>query len=104
VGGNKVTQELVDPAKKAIVDQQRKLLAKQGKEQWPIPYNEFAQTWDNNAFAVTTGGGFDLKLNNALRIRTGFGYSRTWNQDINGNSYRNSLQLSSGLVLDMGTW
>jgi hypothetical protein len=104
VGGNKVTQELVDPAKRAIVDQQRKLLAKKGIEPWPIPYHEFAQTWDNNALALTTGGGFDVKLNNALRLRTGFGYSRTWNQDINGSSYRNSLQLSSGLVLNMGTW
>jgi hypothetical protein len=103
-GGNKVTQELVDPVKKAMIEQQRRALAKQGVEQWPIPYKDFAQTWDNNALAVTTGGGIDLKLNNALRLRTGFGYSRSWNQDINGNSYRNSLQLSSGLVLDMGTW
>jgi hypothetical protein len=104
VGGNKVTEELVDPVQRALVDQQRKLLAEKGMELWPIPYSEFAKTWDNNAFSVTTGGGVDLKLNNALRLRTGFGYSRTWNQDINGNSYRHSLHLSSGLVLNMGTW
>ena len=104
VGGNKITQELLDPAKKKIADDRSKALAKAGIDPWPPPYSEFAKSWDNNAFAIVTGAGVDLKFNNALSLRTSLDYAKTWNDDINNINYRNGLQLTSGLILNMGTW
>jgi len=104
IGGTKVTQEKIDPAKKLAADQQMKELAKKGIDVWPPPYAEFARSWDSNALAIVTGAGVDLKFNNALSLRTSLDYSHTWNHDLNNLSYRNSVQLSSGLVLNMGTW
>jgi hypothetical protein len=104
IGGNKITQELIDPEKKRIADLRSKALTKMGIDPWPPPYAEFARSWDTNSFAFTTGAGLDLKFNNALSLRTALDYSHTWNRDINNINYRNSLQLSSGLVLNMGTW
>ena len=104
LGGNKLTQEFLNPAKERLADQQTQNLAKMGINSWPPPYAQFAQSWDDNAFAITTGAGFDVKFNNALRLRTGLDYSHTWNDDINKINYRSSLQFSTGLVLTMGTW
>jgi len=104
VGGTKITQELLDPAKKKIAEDRSKALTKMGIDPWPPPYAEFAKSWDNNAFALTTGAGVDLKFNNALSLRTALDYSHSWNHDINNINYRSSLQFSSGLVLNMGTW
>ena len=104
VGGNKITQELVDPEKKHAIEQLTKELAKTGIDLWPPPYSEFAKSWDNNAFAMSTGAGVDLKFNNALALRTAFGYAHSWNRPISDISYRSSVQLSSALVLNLGTW
>lgn len=104
VGGTKLFQEIIDPAKKKAADERTKALAKAGKDTWPPPYDEFAKSWDNNAFALVTGAGVDWKFNNALSFRTSLDYSRTWNRDINNINYRSGVQLTSGLILDMGTW
>jgi hypothetical protein len=79
-------------------------LTKQGIDPWPPPYAEFAQSWDSNALAIVCGAGLDVRFNHALSLRTALGYSHTWNQNLNDFNYRNSLQFSSGLVLNMGTW
>lgn len=104
VGGTKVTQELIDPEKKKEWQTLADQLAEKGVDLWPPPYSHFAKSWDTNAFAVVTGGGVEVKFSNALALRTSLDYSHTWNRDINGINYRSSLQLSSGLVLKMGTW
>ena len=104
VGGNKITHELIDPDKKHAAEQLLKDLGKQGINVWPPPYAEFAHSWDNNALAVVGGAGVDVKFNNALLLRTTLDYSHSWNRDLNDFNYRNSLQFSSGLVLNMGTW
>jgi hypothetical protein len=104
VGGNKITHELIDPAKQLAADQRMKDLTKQGIDPWPPPYAEFAQSWDSNALAIVCGAGLDVRFNHALLLRTALGYSHTWNQNLNDFNYRNSLQFSSGLVLNMGTW
>lgn len=99
VGGNKITQEHVDPEKKELAE-----LAMQTNNVWPPMYSEFARSWDSNAFALSTGGGVARKLNNALSFRLALDYSHTWNPNLNGTNYRNSIQISSGFVLSMGTW
>jgi hypothetical protein len=99
VGGNKVTQEQLFPDIKAALQQEYK-----NQQVFPPLADRYIHDYDNNAFAVITGAGFDYKFNNALLFRSSLDYSHTWNQDINDVNYRNSLRFSSGFVLNMGTW
>jgi hypothetical protein len=47
----------------------------------------------------------DVKLNNALSIRAvSLAYSHSWTNSLNAINYQNDVQLSTGLVLRMGTW
>jgi hypothetical protein len=47
----------------------------------------------------------DYKINNALAFRVAsLEYSHSWTQDLNGVNYQNGLQVTTGLVLRMGTW
>ena len=100
VGGNKVTQEQLFPDIKAALQQEYK----KQHNIFPPLADQYIHDYDNNAFAVITGAGFDYKLNKALLFRSSLDYSHTWNHDINNVNYRNSLRFSSGFVLDMGTW
>jgi hypothetical protein len=100
VGGNKVTQEQLFPDIKAALQQEYK----NQHNIFPPLADQYIHDYDNNAFAVITGAGFDFKLNKALLFRSSLDYSHTWNHAINGVNYRDSLQFSSGLVLNMGTW
>jgi hypothetical protein len=104
MGGTKVTQEQIDPEKKRATEESMKELGKKGINVWPPPYSQFAHSWDSNAFAIVASVGVDLKFNHALSLRTALDYSHAWNRDLNNINYRNSLQFSSGLVLNMGTW
>jgi hypothetical protein len=99
VGGNKVTQQHLDPEKEHVTYEVMK-----DKDVWPPPYNQFAHSWDSNAVAIVAGAGVDMKFNNALKLRMALDYAHTWNRDLNDISYRNSLQFKTGLVLQMGTW
>lgn len=99
LGGNKVTQEQVFPELRDQLKTEYK-----GQKVFPPLADQYIHDYDNNAFAISTGSGFDYKLNNALMFRSSLDYSHTWNRDINGVNYRDSLQFSSGLVLNMGTW
>ena len=47
---------------------------------------------------------FDWKFNDALMLHTALDYQHTWNRNIKDTNYRDSLQLTSGLVLNMGNW
>ena len=100
VGGNKVTQEQLFPDIKAALQQEYK----NQHNIFPPLADRYIHDFDNNAFAVITGAGFDYKLNKALLFRSSLDYSHTWNENINDVNYRNSLRFSSGFVLDMGTW
>jgi hypothetical protein len=99
VGGSKVTQEQLFPELKKELKEKYK-----HQKVFPPLGMQYTRGFDNNAFAMVTGTGIDYKLNNALLIRSAIDYSHTWNRDINDLSYRNSLRISSGLVLNMGTW
>jgi hypothetical protein len=65
----------------------------------------YTKDWDTNGFAIAAGTGVDYKINNALAFRVAsLEYSHSWTQDLNGINYQNGLQLTTGLVLRMGTW
>jgi hypothetical protein len=101
LGGTKVTQENVDEERKRLT-----YLAWRANPDKILPpsYRVFGRSWDSNAFAIVTGGGVDVKLNKMLKLRTAVDYSHTWNEDLNHVNYRNSIQVKSGFVLEMGTW
>jgi hypothetical protein len=100
VGGQKVTQELFSP------------------EQWskwentvtttpnPARYrNRYVQRDEANAFALSAGGGLDLKLNDALALRlANLEFRHAWMRPVNGIDFGTGVQFSTGLVLRMGTW
>jgi hypothetical protein len=99
MGGNKVSQEQFFPAIKQQLEQEYKT-----KHVFPPLGSRYTRSYDNNAFAIVAGAGLDYKLNRALSFRSSLDYSHSWNRDINDINYRDSLRLSSGLVLSMGTW
>jgi len=101
VGGNKLTQELINPQLKQQLD----LIAEQTGSPLPPLHSEYSKHWETNGFAIQAGSGVDVKLNNALSLRAiNIAYSHSWTNNLNGVNYQNSVQVTSGLVLRMGTW
>jgi hypothetical protein len=100
VGGTKLTQELIYPELKQQVD----LIAEQAGSPRPR-HSAYSQHWETNGFAIQAGSGVDVKLNNALSIRAvSLAYAHSWTDSLNGINYQNGVQVSTGLVLRMGTW
>jgi hypothetical protein len=100
VGGTKLTQERLFPEDKAAV-----IAAATPADSRNSLHPLYTKNWDTNGFAVAAGTGVDYKINNALAFRVAsLEYSHSWTQDMNGINYQNGLQLTTGLVLCMGTW
>jgi hypothetical protein len=102
VGGRKITQELMDPQKKAQLEA---AAVKQGLELGDGDHASYTQTSEASGFALSAGGGVDLKLSSALGLRLGkLEYLRSWHSHLNGIDYTNSAEFTSGLILRFGTW
>jgi hypothetical protein len=100
IGGNKLTHELVDPTLEKIV-----MAASKPTDDPNALYAKFAKHWETNGLTVRVGGGVDVRLNSALSYRiANLEYSHAWNNQLNGISYRDGIQFTTGLVLQMGTW
>jgi hypothetical protein len=100
VGGNKITQERMYPQLKRVLD-----AAAARNNQEPPSHDEYTDKTESNGFAVATGAGLNYKLNRALTIRVAeFSYRHSCTSPLWGRSYSDSLKLTSGLVLHMGTW
>ncbi|HTS65830.1 MAG TPA: hypothetical protein VMH28_27600 [Candidatus Acidoferrales bacterium] len=99
VGGNKLTQELMFPEKK-------KLLEAAAKTPEDIPaHSDYTKNADSNGFAVAMGGGVDYRFNRAVGIRVAeLSYRHSLAGPVFGREYPDSLKLACGLVLHMGTW
>jgi len=102
-GGQKITQQRVLPDKEAEIRDQ---LKKEGKgHPSGIDAEAYVIPWSLNRFAWKAGAGIDLRLNRAVALRLGsFDYTMTRTILQDGHAYGNSLQVSSGLILRMGTW
>ena len=99
-GGQKVTQELLLPAKKASLAQ---LALSTGST--PPAHEEYTTPFDTDGLAISGGIGFDFKFNRALAFRiVDLEYMHSWTNELNGFATRNGLQVRMGLVLHMGTW
>jgi len=100
VGGTKLTQELIYPDLKRAVEG----VAKPSDDTETL-HSEYSKHWEANGLTVQVGAGLDVRLNSALAFRVGeLEYSRSWIQDMNGHVYRNGVQFTSSLILQMGTW
>ncbi len=99
-GGNKLTQELMYPQLEAYLDGVAKLTNSQ-----PPAHSQYTKQFETNGYAVSAGMGLDLHFNRALGIRlAGLEYLHTWNNELNGFTTHNGLQLKAGLVIRMGNW
>ncbi|MBS1827071.1 MAG: hypothetical protein JST93_17265 [Acidobacteria bacterium] len=100
VGGHKVAQERFFPDKWQTWEPVVTTVPN------PAAYRyNYTDRYDSNAFALAAGGGLDIRLNNALAFRlASLQYRHSWVQSLDGLSFQNGLQFSTGLVLQMGTW
>jgi hypothetical protein len=104
VGGTKLTQELVNPELEKAIEASIKAGFKPTVDNNAL-HAQYSKNWETNGLTIQAGSGLDLKFNNALSFRiANLEYSHSWNNDINGRSYGNGLQFTSGLILLMGTW
>ena len=100
LGGNKVTQELMFPARKASLE----LLA-QNTGAPPPNHDQYTLQFETNGLAIAAGMGLDLRINSALAFRIfDLEYMHSWIKDLNGFSAPVGFQAKMALVLRMGNW
>ncbi len=100
IGGIKLTQERINPQLKQDLD----LIAQQTGAPLPLR-SSYSKHRETNGFAIQAGSGVDVTLNSALSIRAvSLAYSHSWTNNLNGINYQTDVQVTSGLVLRMGTW
>ena len=100
VGGNKITRYEVDVAREAKLKVEAKRAAKE-----PPPSEFYTQSETRSGFGLVAGTGIDVRLNPAVALRVAtVEYTKSWAGPIDGRSYSQGLQLSSGVILRMGTW
>jgi len=104
VGGNKLTRYQVDPIRERILKAEAK------QKGLPIPAQEsYTRSDIRHGMALHAGTGVDFRLNPAFAFRlASIEYARSWAgappagfSNLNMNQ---GLQLSSGVILRMGTW
>jgi hypothetical protein len=104
VGGNKITRYEVDPVK------ERLLKAEATRRGVDLPAPElYTKTDIRHGFALQAGTGLDVRLNPAFAFRlASTEYARSWAGQpggvLEGRNLNQGLQLSSGVILRMGTW
>ena len=102
VGGRKLTHEVMDPEKKA---QLAAILAAQGQKLSPPDHTLYTTDSEATGLAVSASAGLDVKLNPALALRlVDLGYMYSWHGRLDGINYSNTVQLTAGFILRLGTW
>jgi hypothetical protein len=102
VGGRTLTHEKVDPLKKA---QAEAAAAKEGKSLGFEDHGLYTEITAHTGFAVAAGAGLDWVIRSAIGLRVAeLDYLHAWHSRLNGVSYANTAQFSTGLVLRFGTW
>jgi hypothetical protein len=100
LGGTKLTHELTYPELKKEI-----LTAAKPSDNTNQLYLKYSKRWETNAFTIQAGTGLDVKLNNALSYRVAnLEYFHSWDTELNGLNYQHGLQLTTGLILNFGTW
>jgi hypothetical protein len=71
----------------------------------PPAHDDYTLADESNGFALQAGTGLDLKLSAALVFRVAsLEYSRTYVSPNRGLNYGNGVQVTTGMVLRVGTW
>lgn len=72
----------------------------------PAPYRPlYVIRQEAHSLALAAGAGVDVKFNRALALRVAsLEYRRSWIPRMDGASYGNGVQFSTGVVLRVGTW
>jgi hypothetical protein len=99
-GGNKLTQERMFPKKKRLLEQ---MAAAEGSA--PPEREEYTEQVATNGLAAAIGGGIQYKLSQVLAVRLAeVSYRHLWTAPMWGRDFSGGLKLTSGVVLQMGTW
>ncbi len=102
VGGMKVTEEQLYPARKAVIETAN---ANLDPSLAYTLHDQYTTHSEANAVAFTAGTGLDYKVDDALAIRVAsVEYVRTGLHAVNGTPFAGGFQVTSGLVLRFGTW
>lgn len=104
LGGVKITHEELFPEKKKAVE-----LANPNPTDDPDIAHRLHELYttseEKNGLAVSAGTGLDYKVNDALAIRlAGLEYSKSTLGTLGGLNYSTGFQVSTGMVLRLGTW
>ena len=102
IGGRTLTQEKMDPEKKAALQ----ALAAQDGTKLDFPdHDRYTTQAEVTGLAVSANAGVDLKLHPAIALRVvDLGYMHSWHSRLDGISYSNTVQLTAGLVVRFGNW
>ena len=97
-GGQKITEEYLDPTKKNQVEATLPSGA-------PTHQYEYTEHWETTGFSLSVGAGLDVGINRGLAFRVAnLEYVRSWLENVNGRNFDRSLRLTTGLVLRVGNW
>jgi hypothetical protein len=100
LGGQKITQQHVDPVIKQRVLNSLPL----GKRVKDVS-DQYTTHFETTGLSLVISGGTDFRLNRALALRlANVEYVRSWLDPINGYDLNQGYRVSTGLVLRMGTW
>jgi hypothetical protein len=104
VGGNKLTRIDEDPSREKFL----KAEAKRNGTEMPAP-DAYSKSSYENGVALSAGTGVDIRLNPALALRVAsIEYARSWagtpGSAADSRTYQRGLQLSTGVILRIGTW
>jgi hypothetical protein len=102
-GGEKMTDELMLPGKKALLYNDWR---RQGSNPLTEPiHDQYTISSETNGPSVEVGAGLAYRINSALQLRVaGIDYRRSWVRTLDGHDFGRSLSFSTGLTLRMGTW
>jgi len=100
IGGRKITQEQIFPAK------QRALTAIAEQKDLPPPNHEdYTRESESSGLSVAAGAGLDLKLTDAVAVRLAkLDYAHSWVSNLGAVSYANDVHFTTGIVIRLGTW
>ena len=100
VGGQKVTQEYVNPILKKIILGSLPPGTNPNKVR-----NEYTTHYETTGVSLSISGGADLRLNQVMALRVAnLDYVRSWLSPLNGYDFTQGYRISTGLVLRIGTW
>ena len=104
VGGMKITHEQLFPEKKEQVEAANPNLADDPDFAHRL-HDLYTSSEERNGLAASAGAGLDYRFSDTLAIRVaGLEYSRSTIGTLGALGYSRGFQISTGLVLRLGTW